>query len=55
MPDWFSSFRGLAWASVVSAMLGLTSVILAVAGADSEIVYSLAALGVSFSVLSIRQ
>ena len=55
MPDWLSSIRNLVWTSVVSAVSGTTSVVIAVAGADSKIVYSLAALGVSFAVLSIRQ
>ena len=55
MPDWLSSFRNLVWTSVGSAVLGVSSVVLAFAGSDSKIVYSLSALGVSLAVLSIRQ
>lgn len=55
MPDWLSAFRNLVWTSVGSAVAGSISVVLAIAGSDSRIVYSLSALGVSLAVLSIRQ
>lgn len=55
MPDWFSAFRNIVWTSVASSASGVLSVLIAVSGSDSRIVYSLAALGVSFAVLSIRQ
>lgn len=55
MPDWLSAFRNLVWTSVGSAVSGVGSVLLAISGSDSRIVYSLSALGVSLAVLSIRQ